>query len=53
MEDNEKEFLEERMAIMQYEGNLSREKAEVLAYTLYIHRFRPDMIAWYPWVDSS
>ena len=52
MEDNEKEFLEERMAIMQYDGNLPRDKAEVLAYTRYIHKYRPDMIPWYPWEDQ-
>jgi len=44
MPDDHKEFLEERMAIMEYEANLPREEAEVLAYTRYIHKFRPDMI---------
>jgi len=48
MPDDPKEFLEERKAIMQYEGNLPQDKAEVLAYTRYIHKYRPDMITWYP-----
>ena len=52
MADDPKEFLEERKAIMQYEGNLSQDKAEVLAYTRYIHKYRPDMITWYPWEDA-
>ncbi len=46
--DDEQEYLDERTAIAQYEGGLSIEDAEVLAYACYIHRFNPAYKGYYP-----
>jgi hypothetical protein len=40
--------MEERAAIAEYEGCVSLEAAEALAYACYIHKYKPECKAWYP-----
>ena len=47
-DENEREYLDEREAIAMCEGGLSEQGPKDLAYTCYIHRFRPDCVCWYP-----
>ena len=49
IDSDEREYLEERTAIIQFDGGLPEYDAQVLAYTCYIHKYRPNMVPWYPW----
>ena len=53
IDEDEREFLAEREAIIMYCGGLTEQEARELAYTCYIHKFRPKMKTWYPLPDAE
>jgi hypothetical protein len=46
--EDEQEYLLEREAIAEFDGDLTREDARNLAYTCHVNKFRPEFKSYYP-----
>ena len=46
--EDEQEYLAEREAIAEHDGGLDKEPATLLAYSCYVHKYRPVYKRYYP-----
>jgi len=51
--EDEQEYLAEREAIAEYDGGLTREQAAEVAYSCYVHKYRPEFKSYYRLLDAG